>query len=235
MSAGHASLPLALLAVTAAAPVDRDEARDAAEHELSKGIYHADDPNFVERAIESVLRWLGDRLDDAAGLSPGGPVGLVAGLVLVATIVALVLWRFGPLRRMARLPAAETELSGSLTADDHRRLADAHAADSRYAEAVRERMRAIVRELETRGVLEPRPGRTADEVAREAGDLIPAIAAELRTAARIFDEVWFGGRPATPGADAAMREADQRVRTAQLAIASASGAADGTTGYRVPR
>ena len=88
------------------------------------------------------------------------------------------------------------ELSGRLDAAEHRRRADGFAGEGRFAEAVRERMRAIVRELETRGVLEPRPGRTADEVAREAGALVPAVAPDLRTAATVFDEVWYGGRPA---------------------------------------
>ena len=92
-------------------------------------------------------------------------------------------------------------------------------------------MRAIVRELETRGVLDPRPGRTAAEVAREAGGLVPSVAGELRGGARVFDEIWYGGRPATAGADAAMREADQRVRSAPLVVAPAAG----RTGYEAPR
>ena len=94
-------------------------------------------------------------------------------------------------------------------------------------------MRAIVRELETRGVLEPRPGRTADEVAREAGAAVPAVAADLRTAATVFDEVWYGGRPATAQADALLRQADQRVQRAQLAVVGAGAPA--VSGYQVPR
>jgi hypothetical protein len=96
-------------------------------------------------------------------------------------------------------------------------------------------MRAIVRELEARGVLDPRPGRTADEVAREAGALVPAVAGDLHGAAQVFDEVWYGGRTATAGADAAMRQADQRVQSARLVIGPAAGWAGQLTAPQVPR
>jgi hypothetical protein len=105
--------------------------------------------------------------------------------------------------------------------------------EGQFAEAVREWMRAIVRELETRGVLEPRPGRTADEVAREAGAAVPAVAADLRTAATVFDEVWYGGRPATAQAEAVLRQADRRVQRAQLVVAGPAAPTAG--GYEVPR
>ena len=134
------------------------------------------------------------------------------------------------MRRGARAGAPVVELSGPLDAAEHRRRADGYAAEGRFAEAVRERMRAIVRELETRGVLEPRPGRTADEVAREAGAAVRAVAPDLRTAATVFDEVWYGGRTATAQADALLRQADQRVQRAQLVVAGASR----TGGRRIP-
>jgi hypothetical protein len=94
-------------------------------------------------------------------------------------------------------------------------------------------MRAIVRELETRGVLEPRPGRTADEVAREAGESVPAVSGDLSSAAGVFDEVWYGGRPATAQADAVLRRADERIRGAQLVVTGRGAPA--ASGYQVPR
>jgi len=220
-------------AYRSAVPVDRDEARRAAEDELSKGIYHQNEPGPIERAVERALEWLDDLLSRAVGATPGGTLGLLVLLGLVVALVAVVLWRTGPLRRGVRTGMPLVELSGDLSAEEHRRRADAHVAEGRFAEAVRERMRALVRELESRGVLEPRPGRTADEVAREAGALVPAVAAELRTAASVFDEVWYGGRPATAQADAAVRRADERIRRAQLAVARP--AAPAISGYQVPR
>jgi hypothetical protein len=80
-------------------------------------------------------------------------------------------------------------------------------------------MRAVVRELEVRGVLEPRLGRTADEVAAEAGAQVPGIGAPLRAAATIFDEVWYGGRPGTAEGYGAVRQVDEQLRHAALAVA----------------
>jgi hypothetical protein len=219
--------------LAAAAPVGRDEARQAAERELSKGVYAQNEPGPVERAVEAALDWSARLLDRLASATPGGTAGLLILVLLVIGLTVLVMWRTGPVRRGARSPAPVIELSGPLDAEEHRRRADRCAAEGRFAEAVRERMRAIVRELEARGVLEPRPGRTADEVAREAGAAVPAVAPDLRTAATIFDEIWYGGRPATAQADALLRQADQRVRRAQLAVAVAAAPAAG--GYRVPR
>jgi hypothetical protein len=85
----------------------------------------------------------------------------------------------------------------------------------RHAEAIRERLRAIIRDLEERAILEPRVGRTADEVAAEAGAALPDVAADLARAARIFDEVWYGRRPATAEMAADLEHIDGRVQRAR--------------------
>jgi Domain of unknown function (DUF4129) len=219
--------------VAAVAPVGRDDARRAAQEELSKGIYHRNEPGPVERAVDAVIDWIGRSLGRVVDATPGGGLGLLVLLAIVVAAVAVVIWRTGPIRRGPRGRLPVLELSSELGAVDHRRLADEHAAAGRWAEAIRERMRAIVRELESRGVLEPRPGRTADEVAQEGSALVPALAGDLDAAARIFDEVWYGGRPATAREDALMRQADERVRRARLVVGAA--AAPAMAGYQVPR
>ena len=98
--------------------------------------------------------------------------------MLVGLLVAVVLTRVGPLAR-SRRPAAVFAGSAVLTADEHRAQAQAAAEQGRWAEAVRERLRAVVRELEARGALDPRPGRTAGEVARDGGAAVPDVAADL--------------------------------------------------------
>lgn len=219
--------------LAAVAPVGRDEARTAAERELSKGIYHQNEPGPIVRAFEAVIDWISRFLDRLASGAPGGSLGPLVLLGILLVVAAVVLWRAGPIRRGARTQPPHVELSGEVGAEQHRRRADEHAAAGRFADAVRERMRAIVRELETRGVLDPRPGRTADEVAREAGAAVPAIAGDLRAAAEVFDEVWYGGRPATPQSDARMRQADDRVHRAPMVVAGDRVLA--VAGYQVPR
>ncbi|MCO1655585.1 DUF4129 domain-containing protein [Pseudonocardia humida] len=197
-------------------PLGRDEAREAAARELSDPVYAADDPAWPGR----VARWLVERLDDllsaAASAAPGGYGGLlVLGALVVLAVVAV---RLG-LGRIGRSGPARPALlePGERSADDHRRAADAHAARGEWVGAVRERVRGIVRGLEERDLLEPSPGRTADEAAAQAARVLPDRAADLRAAARLFDEVCYGDRPAGPDADARLREVDDAVRRSRPA------------------
>ena len=84
---------------------------------------------------------------------------------------------------------------------------------------MRERLRAVVRDLEARGLLDPRPGRTAGEVARDAGAAVPALAEDLRRASIVFDEVWYGGRTADAGSYALLVDVDTRAAAARPVLA----------------
>jgi len=84
--------------------------------------------------------------------------------------------------------------------------ADQLAAAGRYKEAVRERLRAILRDLIERGILPPSPGWTVMELAVAAGQVRPALAPPVSGAARVFSEIWYGLRPSTLDDDSAMRE-----------------------------
>jgi hypothetical protein len=83
--------------------------------------------------------------------------------------------------------------------------ADELAAAGRYAEAVRERLRAIVKELVERGVIEHRPGWTVTELAAAAARERPTTADPLRAAAGVFSGIWYGLLPATVEDDTRMR------------------------------
>ena len=72
-------------------------------------------------------------------------------------------------------------------------------------------------------MLEPRPGRTADEAAAAAGAVVPECAADLRIAARVFDDIWYGARPADATHDALLRRLDDRVRASRPAIRAHAG------------
>ncbi len=197
-------------------PVDlsREAAQELAREELAKQVYREAGPGLLERVLSWLLDRLSDLLDRVAGVSPGGYAGVVVVLLLLVAVAVAIRLRVGPLGRQERadqsLFIGRTRSSG-----DHRAAADAHAAKGEWAEAVRERLRAVVRSLEERAVLEPRAGRTADEAAAEGGAALPSCAADLRAAARLFDEIWYGGRPAGPEGDAALRELDRAVGAAR--------------------
>jgi hypothetical protein len=202
--------------VIASVPVDlgRDEAAQLARDELAKQVYRDAGPGLVERLVRWLLEQAGRLLDGAAGVSPGGYAGLVVVLLLVAAAVVAVRLKVGPLSRRATREEA-LFVGRTRTAAQHRAAADAHAATGAWAEAVRERLRAVVRSLEERAVLDERPGRTADEAAAEAGRALPDCVAGLRAAAVLFDEVWYGGRPAGPASYAALRDLDAQVQAAR--------------------
>ncbi|HEY3924406.1 MAG TPA: DUF4129 domain-containing protein [Acidothermaceae bacterium] len=192
-------------------PVTRGSAQAAARAELSKRAYHRNDPSVVDRGLEWLLKRLQKALDASTRHAPGHGVGLFLIIVIVAAVVALIVVRVGALRRTARASDQPIFGFGGTTADDHRKAAAQFAADGLWAEAIRERLRAVARELEQRGVLDPRPGRTAAELSREAGTQLPALADDLRIATSIFDEVWYGGRTATAADEELLRRLDARV------------------------
>lgn len=172
------------------------------------------------------MRWWNEAAavwDDLFGI---GPSTLV--LLLLAVVVA-VLWYTYPawlpsrwkLRRAARRAKRGQdfgEVTGELAdaeedadelpeqpAEVFHELADRYAAEGRWAEAVRERLRAIVRELAERGVIEHVPGWTVTELARAAVTARPALGPALGDAAAVFSGIWYAQRPAAAEDDERMR------------------------------
>ncbi|AGL15243.1 DUF4129 domain-containing protein [Actinoplanes sp. N902-109] len=92
-------------------------------------------------------------------------------------------------------------------------LADQLAAQGRYAEAIRQRLRDVVGDLTAAGVVAPLPGTTAAEVASSAAVQRPAVAAPLGGATELFSEVWYGNRPAQRSHDDHMRALTGEVRS----------------------
>ncbi|MFJ6749623.1 DUF4129 domain-containing protein [Streptomyces sp. NPDC091266] len=174
----------------------RGPAREAAERELSDPRYHQHDPNPIQRALNWFWERVGELLDTASGTTPGGWIGLLAIAAFVLLLVIALRMRLGAVRRT---PTTGGTLFTDTprTAAEHRSAAEAHATATRWSQAVQDRMRAIVLALEERALLTPGPGRTAGEAANEAGLVLPAHADRLRTAARTFDDVTYGGRTGT--------------------------------------
>ncbi|WP_330330739.1 DUF4129 domain-containing protein [Streptomyces sp. NBC_00536] len=202
----------------------RDAAREAAQRELSKPLYHQNDPSPLQRAIDRFWEWLGDLTGSAADATPGGPVGILVIVVVVVLLIAALWWRLGSPRRAATGAGLLFD-EGVRSAADHRASAEAHAAAGRWTEAVQERMRAVVRSLEERTLLDPRPGRTADEAAAEAALSLPGHSAELRAAARTFDDVTYGGRTADTGTYARLRDLDVTLERAKPVLTTTGGPA----------
>ncbi|WP_253871876.1 DUF4129 domain-containing protein [Actinomadura rupiterrae] len=197
-------------------PVDRDTARELARRELEKPIYQRDKPSWLERTLNRFAEWLQELFSHAqtpnakgGGASGWISVGVIILILIVA--VALVFWlmRGGRNRRSKDEALLDDEPS---TSSDHRTEAERLAAAGEWPGAIRERLRAMARDLEERAILSPRPGRTADELATEAGIALPELAGDLRTVVRIFDDVWYGDRPGSAEEYARVTAVDDRLR-----------------------
>lgn len=159
-------------------------------------MYHENDPSWYERALDAFWEWLDKVFGAASSATPGGTLGLVVIVLAVLALLGALWWRLGTPHRT---PTSSAVLFDDRphSAAEHRATAEAQAAQGHWNQAVRERMRAVVRSLEERALLDVRPGRTADEAASEAGTVLPAHTDRLHTAARDFDDVTYGGRSAS--------------------------------------
>ncbi len=201
---------------------DRETAHRWLLEELSRPEY-ATEPSLLQRLVE----WFLGLFDDVAVPDvPGWQLALVVLGVAVA-VVLVAWWVAGPVRtarRAARRSAVVLE-DDARTADEMRAAADAAAGRADWSTAVLERFRAVVRSLEERVVLEEQPGRTAHEAADAAAVRLPGVAADLRRAASLFDDVCYGTLPAGADDDAFLRALDRRT----AAERPTADAADGRT------
>ncbi|MCV7216298.1 DUF4129 domain-containing protein [Mycobacterium crocinum] len=189
--------------------IDRDAAHDAAQRELAKPIYPK------ESLTDRLSEWLQELLYRviAKGSSiPGGwlTIAVLAIVVLIAFIVAVRIAR----TTMRTNRGADAGLFGTreLSAAEHRATAESYAAQGNWAAAIRHRLRAVARHLEESGLLNPVPGRTANELARDAGELLPAFGGEMRRAATVFNDVTYGEQPGSESDYRMVADLDEALR-----------------------
>lgn len=190
--------------------IDRDAAREAAQHELAKPSYPRQSP--AQQFIDFVEELLHRLLVKAAAV-PGG--WFTISLLLIAVAVAIVA-AVRIARGAVRTDRGDQPLFGpaELSAAEHRATAERCAVSGDWAGAIRHRLRAVARGLEDSGMLAPLPGRTANELARDAGAELPRLATEFLRAADIFNDVSYGELPATSDGYRDIAELDDRLRTA---------------------
>jgi hypothetical protein len=194
--------------------ISRLRGQQLARQELARSIYR---PSWVARWWHDFTHWLGSLLSTSPAGSPSW-WGLILLAVAVAAAVAGVIYWLGPTRVNKRARDGAVLDAAPRGAADYRDAAEQLAASGNYGEAIIERIRAIVVDLEARDVLLRRPARTAMELAAEAGAAFPAEAAELTGAARRFDDVRYGGRAGTEASYRRIRDLDVRLRAATAAL-----------------
>jgi hypothetical protein len=204
-----------ILALLTSAPidVDRDAAHDAARRELGKPIYPG------ASLFERLASWLDEliyRIMMEGSSIPGGWFTITVLLVLLAVAVVVAI---RVAMRTMRTNRGRDTLFGAeeLSAAQHRATAEQYATQGEWASAIRHRLRAVARHLEETAVLNPVPGRTATELARDAGAAIPGLSGELRSAAVTFNDVTYGERPGTETGYRLVAELDEHLCSSTLA------------------
>ena len=200
--------------------IDRDAAHEAAQHELAKPIYPK--ASLIERLTDWIDELLTKLIVQGSSV-PGGwfTISVLLILLAIAVVVAVRIAR----RTMRTNRGGGYALFGEheLSAAEHRATAEQYAAAGNWSAAIRHRLRAVARQLEESTVLDPVPGRTATELARDAGRAIPHLAAELARAAEAFNDVTYGERPGTESAYRMIADLDDHLRS--RTSASDAGAA----------
>ncbi|WP_245646852.1 DUF4129 domain-containing protein [Microtetraspora niveoalba] len=198
-------------------PLDlgRDEARDEAARELLRSGYQQEP--LADRVWRHISQFIGDLLDGASG-GPGGGLALVVIVTVLVLLALLLLWSLRRMSRSRRVVEEGVLGGGVRTAAEHRAEAERLAAAGNWAEAIRERLRAIARDLEERAILSPVPGRTAAELAADAGRALPEHASGLAAAARLFDDVTYGEARGTPAGYVSVAGLDKRLAAARTRL-----------------
>lgn len=188
-----ALVPVAALIATRI-PVDPDPptARDWLRRELAGAEYQQAKPSLGDLLLD----WLRQRLQDLTlPAAPGGPPALLVfipvALVVIAIVVALLVYGVPRLRRRRAIPGELFGDEDDRTAAMIRREAAAAARAGDWSRAVVEQFRAISRALADRTVVSISPGTTALGVARNAGAVFPDSADALRDGAEAFDRVRY--------------------------------------------
>lgn len=200
--------------------IDRDAAHQAAESELNQPIY------TKASATQQFLDWMNEllyRLLQKSASIPGGwlTTAVLLTLLAVAIVVAIHIAR----RTMRTRRRGDYQLfeATQLTAAQHRETAERYAAEGNWTVAIRHRLRAIARQLEETGVLNPAPGRTANELARDAAEALPHLTDELSQAATAFNDVTYGEVPGTQAAYQMIVDLDDHLRMRAPGAASGAG------------
>ena len=197
--------------------IDRDAAHQAAESELNQPIY------TKASATQQFLDWINEllyRLLQKSASIPGGWLTTAVLLTLLAVAVVVAIHIARRTMRTSRRGDYQLFEATQLTAAQHRETAERYAAEGDWTAAIRHRLRAIARQLEETGVLNPAPGRTANELARDAAEVLPHLTDELSQAATAFNDVTYGEMPGTQAAYQMIVDLDNHLRVRAPTVAS---------------
>jgi hypothetical protein len=215
--------------IPAAPALGPDEARERILEELSKAEYD-DSPGFVAWLLGTIEDWLNSLMVGIDGSSASQAVIVVLVVLALVAVVVLVLRRTGMLRRSPSL-AVEAALDAEpvLSAEELRGAARTAIDAGRVDDGTVLALRALVRDLEERTLLDVATGMTAHEAAQRATASFPDLRGRLQRGADAFDTAAYSVRSAGPKqAEDLLRLAEYIAETApDLAALETGGSGSG--------
>lgn len=173
---------------------DVEEAATWAREELSKPEYRHN-KSILGTIIDSIIDMLSNI--SVRPFSPGAPImAILVSLILIGLIILLTIFISGWLNPHSQI-ASEASADGEIFEDSRTRIqylqtsSDAAHREDWYTACV-EMFRAVVKQLNSRGVVTIIPGLTATEAMTQASLKFPQIAPDLQWAAASFNRIRFG-------------------------------------------
>jgi hypothetical protein len=182
---------------------DDERTRQRADEILARDEYQAPEPRG-KTIGERIREWLDDRLPSFGG-GPGldGAAWVVTAVVGVGALAALV-WFLTTTARRRRPPEDDEETDASIEVAPLRTPAEWAEEAARctaagdHRGAVRAHFRVLTSTLADRKLVADTPGRTVGELRHDVVDRVPKAGPTFDASATLFEEVWFGDRPAGP-------------------------------------
>jgi hypothetical protein len=174
--------------------VDPARVRQAARHILARPEFRTPSKPLLDRARDWVYHQVGRIISDLASGGAGSIIG-IAIIVAAALATVIVIARYSRTLRAdpaRQLPALVTERR---PARDWLADAVAYEQAGAWRNALRCRYRALVAELDSRGVIAEVPGTTAGEYRQAVARRAPVVGPPFEQASELFERAWYGDEP----------------------------------------
>ncbi|PJJ71257.1 uncharacterized protein DUF4129 [Diaminobutyricimonas aerilata] len=207
-------------------PVDPDapEAREWILRELAGPEYEAARPTLFDRISQAIWEWFTSLRFGGVDGPPVLPLIVVGALVLVALLLAFLIYGLPRVNRRSRADLDLFGVDDERDAATIRRAAADAAAREDWTLASVEGFRALARGLAERTLVTVSPGTTAHGFADRAAGAFPDAADELRWSADLFDAVRYLGRAGDRAGYERVSALDARLSAARPVLPEPTGA-----------
>lgn len=184
------------LAVVGPLQHDPDRLRATARDLLARPPFADEQPGPVTDVLLRLRSWIARLLDAVLGTVVGNHAVAWAVVALATTVVLVLVLRWGRRvgRETERVPSVDS--ATGRTAGDWLADAERHAEAGEWPAAIRCAYLALVARLVSDGLIDDGRGLTVGEIERLVARAAPQRSDDVAAAGRVFEDTWYGHRPA---------------------------------------